>query len=287
MPTEQSKELFDNLKKRFANPPWISGVAKTRNQVFLWILLTLLLIQYFFDWGLSTERAYQCLISGHTPQGRWIDEIAGWQWMSPLTITLSLVAIILLSGRSTVKIPGSKSDWHESFLVGLAWAIPLLITRAISVYLPESPCRAANADPKPLFSLWQLNGPSEEVWFAATIATWILITQKNLYVRAAGIAFGCMILRGIFHVYQGWESIGLFIWGAVAGVAIALTGRWVILFVLHFINNALITAGGFNSVFSAIIIVIACAILYYLTAKNSGTDVTSNASFQGEGEETE
>lgn len=269
MPTEQSKELFDNLKKRFANPPWISEVAKTRNQVFLWILLTTLLIQYFFDWGLSTERAYQCLISGHTPQGRWIDEIAGWPWMSPLTITLSLVAIFLLSGRATVKIPGSKSEWHESSLVGLVWAIPLLITRVVSEYLPESPCRAANADPKPLFSLGQLNGPSEEVWFAATIATWILITQKNLYARVAGVAFGCMILRGIFHVYQGWESIGLFIWGAVAGAAIALTGRWVIMFVLHFINNSLITAFDFDSLSTAFFIFLACMAWYFFTIDSS------------------
>ncbi|KMY23983.1 hypothetical protein ACU19_00990 [Actinobaculum suis] len=62
------------------------------------------------------------------------------------------------------------------------------------------------------------------------------------------------MLRGIFHVYQGLESIGLFIWGAAAALAVALTGRWVLLFLLHYLNNALISALGWTSIEAAMLL---------------------------------
>src|SRR5699024_9838333 len=138
----------------------------------------------------------------------------------------------------------NKPSWREVSFVAFAWVIPLLLTRLSARFLPASVCPGSDATPEPWLSLSQLGGPAEEVWFAAIIAIWMLLWAERPLVKLLGVLIGGGILRGIFHVYQGLESAGLFIWGAFAAVAVALTGRWVILFILHFLNNALITAGG-------------------------------------------
>jgi len=109
--------------------------------------------------------------------------------------------------------------------------------------------------------LSQLRGPAEEVWFAAAIAVWMLLWTDRPRIKCFGILVGGGLLRGIFHVYQGLESIGLFIWGAAAALAVALTGRWVLLFLMHYLNNALITAFGWDSIEAARLLLLVCVML--------------------------
>lgn len=224
----------------------------------MWVSLVVLLVVYFFDWGLSTERAVQCLIDERVPTGRWMDTFVSWEWMPVVTIVVSLGVLTSTIGKFPFQLPRHKPVWREAALVGFAWVFPLLLTRLSALYLPDSVCPGSVAAPEPWLSLSQLGGPAEEVWFAAAIVVWMRLWVDRPFIKIIGVLVGGGVLRGIFHVYQGWESVGLFVWGAVAAMAVALTGRWIILFILHYLNNALITAGGQYNVAVATVLMLVC-----------------------------
>lgn len=250
--------LMRKLRAQFDDPSWLISNKLQNRRLALWLALAVLLAVYFFVWGLSTERAVRCLIDERVPIGRWIDAFASWEWKPVVTIVVSLVVLACTVGRFPFQLPRSKPAWREVAFVGFAWAIPLLLTRLTALFLPDSVCPGSSAAPEPWLSLSQLGGPAEEVWFAAAVAVWMLLWTDRPLVKVLGVLVGGAVLRGIFHVYQGWESVGLFFWGAGAALAIALTGRWVILFILHYLNNALITAGGLNSIEAALVVLLVC-----------------------------
>ena len=82
----------------------------------------------------------------------------------------------------------------------------------------------------------------------------MLILSDHFRYKIIVITLGGAILRGVFHIYQGWESAVLFLWGAVAALTVAATGRWAMLFVLHYVNNMLIVSLGLSPVLSIAII---------------------------------
>lgn len=251
-------ELMRNLRIQFADPSWLTGVGLKDRRWALWVALAVLLSVYIFDWGFSTERAVQCLIDESVPAGRWVDTFAAWGWMSVVTIVVSLVVLAVAVRRFPFQLTRSKPGWREVAFVGIAWATPLLMTRILAIFLPDSACPGSSSGPERWWSLSQLGGPAEEIWFAAAVAVWMLLWADRPRVKILGVLVGGGVLRGIFHVYQGWESVGLFVWGAVAALAVALTGRWVILFLLHYLNNALITAGGLDSLTVALVAMLVC-----------------------------
>lgn len=269
-------ELIRRLRVQFYDPSWLTRSKLKNRRSALWVALAVLLTVYFFDWGLSTERAVQCLIDERVPTGRWIDNFTSWEWMPVVTFFVSLVVLACTLGRYPFQLPRSKPAWREVASVGFAWVIPLLLTRLTALVLPDSVCPGSSAAPEPWLSLSQLGGPAEEVWFAAAVAVWMLLWKDRPLVKVLGVLVGGGVLRGVFHVYQGWESVGLFVWGAVAALTIALTGRWVILFILHYLNNALITAGGLNSIEAALVVLLVCFVpLAFASEKKTKTPPSS------------
>lgn len=256
-----TKELPLNLKAQFASPSWLNGSRFQQHRWKLWIALAILLVVYFFKWGLSTERAIQCLLDRSIPSGRWIDDIASWPWMPVISIASSFLILWYAVGSFPVRQVRGRQGWIEIGYVGLVWAIPLVLTRSLLLITPESPC-PSSASSRQFFELAQLGGPAEEVWFAAFVAIWMLIWDESPRVKLIGVTLGGGFLRGVFHVYQGWESLGLFTWGVAAALAVALTGRWFFLFLLHYVNNALITAGDLPSISAAIVVLFVCFITY-------------------------
>lgn len=167
-----------------------------------------------------------------------------------------------------VSIPGEQGWMAGVEFCGLSLGNANTIDAHRRPVLPKSTCPGSNASSVPLFDLRQLSGPAEEVWFAAFIAVISLLLAKHLRAKVIVIAFSGAVLRGIFHVYQGWESIGLFIWGTVAALAVAMTGRWLILFILHLLNNALIMSVGFNSDAAALVVVVSVCSVILLASEN-------------------
>ncbi len=250
-----------SLTNQFAKPSWLN-ISKFKAQRWkLWIALVVLLFVYLIKWGFSTERAIYCLVYKQRPTERWIDHVALWPELPIITIVVSLLVLWYVQGMSFFRLPRGKSDWGEIACVGLVWASPLLLTRFASLFLPGTPCPSGSTEPRPFWDLSQLRGPAEEVWFAAAIAVWMLLWTDRPRIKCFGILVGGGLLRGIFHVYQGLESIGLFIWGAAAALAVALTGRWVLLFLMHYLNNALITAFGWDSIEAARLLLLVCVML--------------------------
>ena len=248
------------LTNQFAKPLWLN-ISKFKAQRWkLWIALVVLLVVYLVKWGLSTERAIYCLLNKQIPAGRWIDHVALRPELPIITIVVSLLVLWYVQGRSFFRLPRGHSDWREIACVGLAWVTFLVLTRMASLSLPDTPCPGSTG-PKPFWAVSQLRGPAEEVWFAAAVAVWMLLWADRPRIKCFGILVGGGLLRGIFHVYQGWESIGLFFWGAAAALAVALTGRWVLLFLLHYLNNALISAFGWDSVAASLLLFFVCVTL--------------------------
>lgn len=256
-PDMSDDKILLKLTSLFAEPSWLNVSKLKERRRKLWIALVALLVVYLFDWGLSTERAVYCLLNKQIPAGRWIDHVALRPELPIITIVVSLLVLWHVQGRSFFRLPRGNSDWREIACVGLAWVSFLVLTRWASLLLPETPCPGSTG-PKPFWGVSQLGGPAEEVWFAAAVAVWMLLWADRPRIKFFGILVGGGVLRGIFHVYQGWESIGLFIWGAAAAVAVALTGRWVLLFLLHYLNNALISAFGWNSVAASVRLFLVC-----------------------------
>lgn len=248
------------LTSLFAEPSWLNVSKFRERRRKLWIALVALLVVYLFDWGLSTERAIYCLLNKQIPAGRWIDHVALRPELPIITIVVSMLVLWHVQGRSFFRLPRGNSDWREIACVGLAWVTSLVLTRVVSLSLPDTPCPGSTG-PKPFWSVSQLGGPAEEVWFAAAVAVWMLLWADRPRIKCFGILVGGGVLRGIFHVYQGWESIGLFIWGAVAALAVALTGRWMLLFLLHYLNNAIISALGWDSIEAALLLLLVCVML--------------------------
>ena len=254
------KKLLLKLTHLFSKPSWLNVNKNKEQRRNLWIALVVLLVVYLFDWGLSTERAINCLANKQIPAGRWIDHVALWPELPIITIVVSMLVLWHVQGRSFFRLPRGNSDWREIACVGLAWVTFLVVTRMASPSLPDSPCPDSTG-PKPFWGVSQLGGPAEEVWFAAAVAVWMLLWADRPRIKFFGILVGGGVLRGIFHVYQGWESIGLFIWGAAAALAVSLTGRWVLLFLLHYLNNALISALGWDSIEAALLLLLVCVVL--------------------------
>lgn len=251
-----------SLTNQFAKPSWLNISKFKAQRRNLWIALVVLLVVYLVKWGFSTERAINCLVYKRIPTQRWIDNVALRQILTIVTIVVSLLVLWYVQGMSFFRLPRGKSDWGEIACVGLAWVTPLPLTRVLSLLLPDTPCPPPpSTEPRQFWDLSQLSGPAEEVWFAAAIAVWMLLWTDRPCIKCFGILLGGGLLRGIFHIYQGWESIGLFIWGAVAALAVALTGRWVLLFLLHYLNNALITAFGWHSIQAAWLLLLVCVML--------------------------
>lgn len=254
------KKLLLKLTHLFSKPSWLNVNKIKEQRRNLWIALVVLLVVYLFDWGLSTERAINCLVNKQIPAGRWIDHVALWPELSLITIVVSLLILWYVQGKSFFRLPRSNSDWREQACVGLAWVTTLVLAREVSLLMPDTPCPGSTG-PKPFWGLSQLGGPAEEVWFATAVAVWMLLCVDRPRIKLFGILVGGGVLRGIFHVYQGWESVGLFIWGAVAALAVALTGRWILLFLLHYLNNALISALGWDSIEAALLLLLVCVVL--------------------------
>lgn len=75
-------------------------------------------------------------------------------------------------------------------------------------------------------------GPAEEIMFGAVMVT---------LLRRGGWSWWWVVgilglLRGLFHIYYGWPSLGMFVWGAGAAAAYAVTGRVIVPVVLHSLN---------------------------------------------------
>lgn len=263
------KKLVFNLTNQFARPLWLNASQLKGQRWKLSIALVALLVVYLFDWGFSTERAIYCLVNKQIPAGRWIDHVALWPELPIITIVVSLLVLWRVQGKSFFRFPRRNSDWREIGCVGLAWVTPLVITREVSQLMRDTPC-PGSTELKPFWGLSQLGGPAEEAWFAAAVAVWMLLWAGRPRIKLFGILVGGGVLRGIFHVYQGWESVGLFIWGAVAALAVALTGRWVLLFLLHYFNNALISALGWRSTEAAmLLLILVCMMLVGCTKLES------------------
>ena len=75
-----------------------------------------------------------------------------------------------------------------------------------------------------------------ELWFAAALAAIVILTRDKPKVRLLCAVLGGAFLRGVFHIYQGWESVGLFAWGALVAVTVAWTGRWMMFFFISIFN---------------------------------------------------
>ena len=218
------------------------------------ILLALALVAYWFNWGTGTIRAFQCLRYGDIPKGQWYS----WHRFDTPVVTLFstvlLCCALLLSVDKKAIIPlgryGSDPEQDKSGQVfrlhrlpwlGLVWSVPVFLTRGLGNFFPDSTCHHDSQVDKSLLSWGDFDGPVEELWFAAAVADIVILTRGKPKARLYCVVIGGAILRGIFHIYQGWESIGLFIWGALVAVAIAWTGRWGLFFVLHFLNNYIIS----------------------------------------------
>jgi len=134
-----------------------------------------------------------------------------------------------------------------------------------------------------------LSGPAEELWFAAAIAALVLLTRNNPKVRFWVALIGGGLLRVAFHVYQGWVSVGLFFWGAVVAVAVAWTGRWLILFILHFVTNFAINMMGMPNFVITIYLLLVCCTIYWVSSRrrhsgrrHGGVNVTGSEVGQAE-----
>lgn len=54
--------LMRKLANQFDDPSWLTSSKLKNRRCTLWVALAVLLSVYFFDWGLSTQRAVWCLI---------------------------------------------------------------------------------------------------------------------------------------------------------------------------------------------------------------------------------
>lgn len=290
------RKLCGRARKVIESPdhPLDRRTPKSSDVMWGWILLGFAAVIYFLEWGLGTVRAAKCLIDGHPPRGHWYDFWSSFSWHVPLVIAGSSTILCLalryvgnvectsLSEyfNCVVKRIRDVKTWvRDAAVLGLVWSIPLFITRVVKCIFPslfaESSCHYS--PDKNLVPWDHLGGPVEELWFAAALAAIVILTRGKPRVRLLCAVLGGALLRGVFHVYQGWESAGLFVWGAIVAVAIAWTGRWVLFFILHFINNFLISKyrivdWGVPLLFTAFSVV-CLIILYTIIQSRSACDV--------------
>ncbi len=221
-----------------------------------WILLACALAIYCLKWGVGTIRAFSCLKYGHPPKGHWYDNLSLSAW-NTLIATAGSAMLLYFASRLVGDVEhfnlwerlkhvvqhdkeGQLFSIYSLPVLGLTWSIPLLITRCTLHFLfSESNCNAPSS--KGLLTWRHLSGPAEELWFAAALAAIVILTRDKPKVRLLCAVLGGAFLRGVFHIYQGWESVGLFAWGALVAVTVAWTGRWMMFFILHFMNNFFIS----------------------------------------------
>jgi len=220
------------------------------------ILLACALAIYCLTWGVAAVRAYKCLKYHHPPTGHWYDNWSVSVWNTLLATAGSAILLYLasrlvdstehfkLSERIKCVIQhdkeGKSSCLHSLPVLGVIWSFPLFVTRyTLHSVSPESSCGTSLR--KSLLTWRHLTGPAEELWFAAALAAIVILTRGKPGIRLLSAVVGGGLLRGVFHIYQGWESLGLFVWGALVAVAVAWTGRWVMFFILHFMNNFFIS----------------------------------------------
>ena len=265
--------MFRRLCAEFADPGWLDRSKLAHRKGALWGLLVALLGLYGLKWGTGAVRAVECLVGGEPPSGRWLDAPSAWPFTSAVVAGLAFIVLRSASGSWLPPRPSDARQWRNLGLVGMAWATPLFLTRVAGLFLPGVSC-AGSPPLIPLLSPFQLSGPAEEVWFAAAIAVWMLLSVDHPRIKLLGVVVGGGVLRGIFHVYQGWASIGLFVWGACAALAVAVTGRWLLLFVLHYVNNALVNPLGVHSVVAAGCIFLVCLATYYVANRAVGASAS-------------
>ncbi|WP_067779450.1 CPBP family intramembrane glutamic endopeptidase [Actinomyces vulturis] len=236
------------------------------------ILLIVCLIMYAAEWGTSAIRSVECLRDHRVPTGRLIDTLANSSLLTLFVVIGS--GLVLFVARVPFFMGNNR---QQSFMlstkVGLVWAGSMVIARFFGAFTPPSSCPPAEATHSmPLFSLEQLAGPAEEIWFGAFLACIVLLTRHQPARRfwIAVIAGG--FLRGVFHLYQGWGSAGLFLWGAVTAVAVAWTGRWMILFVMHLINNVIVLTFGVPDLFVAVGWAIVLGVAFLITRSITSSD---------------
>lgn len=257
------KKTVSWVTKQITEQAWLLESKSKAKRSHLWLALVLLLVVYFLKWGLGAERAISCLIYEKPPKGRWFDQVAPSLSMTLVVIVVSFFVLLSLQGGSLFRRFYSHLEPCVTLAVGATWTGVLGAAWCLQKVLPDSSCE------RPLESSTlgnslesSLSGASEEVWFAAVIAVWMLLYAERPYIKWSGILIGGAVLRGIFHTYYGWGSIGLFFWGAVVALVIACTGKWIILFVLHFLYNFVVSYREVDSLVG----VATCVLLLLLVA---------------------
>lgn len=126
----------------------------------------------------------------------------------------------------------SAAAWSAAFLMGNA---AILLVRALTGENRAYP-RAQNADAQAILRealSGAMAGPAEEILFGAVFVT---LLRRGGWSWPWIVAISA-ILRGSFHIYYGWPSVGHFLWGALVPLGYAITGRVLLPVLLHSMWN--------------------------------------------------
>lgn len=268
--------------QKISNHPLDFATRKIQKGI-LYVLLAALIIIFILKWGLGTVRAVECLCNGTPGSGRLIDAIA---LSGFLVFGVFIIGFVILAATRHMVPPGairSRDAVGLNLLTGATWVFSLTFIRIIEEILIkifpgllDSPCASESGADESISLSRIMSGPSEEVWFAAVCAVLVLLTRKDLKSRFLIALVAGGVLRTSFHVYQGWASIGYLIWGGLVAVAIAFTGRWVILAVLHFIHNIAITQMGMASFDICLVMSMAIIVALVIFCQKRGVDSLSD-----------
>lgn len=251
---------------RRGDAPWLDPDPHAHRAASLLVVLAV----WALAWGWNTLAAVGTL-AGVTAETRLDSQAARWVWfvvtdliptLPVLVVGLALIPAaarravwpfgtrgpraaspVTLPGGRTVRVPHPEllagSAWSVAFLAGLAVVtLTGALTGRPAAFPADEPLTGPGLVRAVVGSV--LAGPTEEILFGAVFVT--LLRRGGwswpVIVALAGL------LRGSFHVYYGWPSIGFFLWGALAAVGYALSGRVALPALLHSAWNLRSTLAG-------------------------------------------
>lgn len=119
--------------------------------------------------------------------------------------------------------------WVGAFFAGVALGVILLaLTGSQPTPYPYPPDPDAFTVAIELISS-VLAGPTEEIVFGAVMVT---VMRRGGWSWAATIAI-IGGLRWVFHIYYGWQSVAMLVWGCLGVAGYALTGNVLVPALLH------------------------------------------------------
>ncbi len=244
MLTQLTASLRSDLCPSPRRSPWLFGPRLPARVI---LVPAFLYLTYF---GPSVVRGVWMLLAPWTRDQRWETREGIFHITHMLgSLGLLVMAISLALSRwgavAALRRPRTRSDLVAEAWSVLLWAIPYLVFSQVLLEWIGS-ATGSPRYPEALNNSW---GVAFDVCgaLAAGVEEELLLGPLAVtLLRRAGLSWWAVfttvgVARAFFHLYYGWGSISLALWGFASAACYAVTGRIWAVVILHFLSDLSLT----------------------------------------------